>query len=217
MPSPAPWTSVPSPPARPLKDIMDETLAQELHDQEINVSLPIEAQSESANPIENKEVEMDSDYALALALQNEEQQSAYTVDYSRLATMGSDAVIDDDVDEPQLRHKDRPKRRDTRAVKHSTKHSPKKSSKAHNSPSDAFVATATTHPLLLMTGSEKDIASVLEFIAEKTTSIQIATVKDQRMNPLNNGHDLLIHYHASDDESNDATWTPLKSLVHSSV
>ncbi|OQR85915.1 hypothetical protein ACHHYP_11187 [Achlya hypogyna] len=207
MTAPAPWTAIPSPPARPLKDIMDETRAQELHAQEAlpTQPAPLVYEPEMA-PVES--VSVDSDYALALALQNEEQQSAYTVDYSRLASLGSDAVVDDDADVP-LRLKERSKRKDVRLAKTSLKNAPKKHVKEAPTAAEAFAAAVATQPLVLLTGTPEDLAAIHAFIAQKTPTVQVATLKSAK------GHDLLVQYETG--LSPEEAWTPLDTLVPSTA
>ncbi|KDO32159.1 hypothetical protein SPRG_03376, partial [Saprolegnia parasitica CBS 223.65] len=211
MTAPAPWSAIASPPARPLKDIMDETLAHELAAEPAPPTpptTPIESVLESA-------ISTDADFALALALQNEEQQSPYTVDYERLLHVGSASVEnnDDGEEEVRLHLKERTKRKDVRLAKQSTKHAAKKTTKAPTA-ADAFGSALQSQQLLLVTGSAEDIAALKAFAAEKAPSLQCALVLDARTGP--ESQDLLVHYETGVDGS-DGTWTPLSVLVPSSA
>ncbi|EQC28341.1 hypothetical protein SDRG_13889 [Saprolegnia diclina VS20] len=210
MTAPAPWSAIASPPARPLKDIMDETLAHEL----ATAPAPTTPPATPIDSVVESDISTDADFALALALQNEEQQSPYTVDYERLMHVGSASVEnDEDEDEVRLHLKERTKRKDVRLAKQSTKHAAKKTTKAPTA-ADAFGSALQSQQLLLVTGSPEDIAALKAFAAEKAPSLQCALVLDARTGP--EYQDLLVHYETGVDSS-DGTWTPLSTLVPSSA
>ncbi|ETV71617.1 hypothetical protein H257_13078 [Aphanomyces astaci] len=89
----SPWTITPAAPFASLRDIMDETAVQANNDKltsaAVGAALWSNAASAPRYPTDAPDTR--SDYAMALALQQEEQMSTYTIDYTRLAPAFDDS------------------------------------------------------------------------------------------------------------------------------